>query len=138
VWARINGGDKKIDDSNVPKPCPVKSNVGGGSKSSSAQKEGRTEYISGEEAIKHMALKKGFEVHLFADEKKFPQLANPVQMQVRYQRPPLGGRVGTTYPKWEPLKEMQGRAASSCHDDNNDGKADRITEFAKRAQPARL
>jgi hypothetical protein len=81
VWARINGGDKKIDDSNVPKPIPVISNVGGGSKSSSAQKEGRLVYLSGEEAIKHMAVKKGFEVHLFADEAKFPQLANPVQMQ---------------------------------------------------------
>jgi hypothetical protein len=61
VWARINGGDKKIDDSNVPKPIPVKSNVGGGSKSSSAQKEGRLVYLDGEEAIKHMAVKKGFE-----------------------------------------------------------------------------
>ena len=81
VWARITGGDKKIDDSNVPVAIPVKSNVGGGSKSSSAQKEGLLKYISGEEAIKHMAVKKGFEVKLFADESRFPQLANPVQIQ---------------------------------------------------------
>ncbi|MCB1211699.1 MAG: SGNH/GDSL hydrolase family protein, partial [Verrucomicrobiales bacterium] len=56
IWARITGGDKKIDDSNVPKPVPVISNVGGGSKSSSAEKEGRLTYISGEEAIKYMAV----------------------------------------------------------------------------------
>ena len=28
------------------------------------------------------AVAKGFEVNLFADEKKFPQLVNPVQLQV--------------------------------------------------------
>jgi hypothetical protein len=38
---------------------------------------------------------------------------------------------------WEPLKEIQGRA-DHLHDDNNDGKADRMTEFAKVQQPARL
>jgi type 1 glutamine amidotransferase len=50
VWARIKGGDKKIDDSNVPKPVPVKSNVGGGSKSSNAQKEGLLKYRAARKA----------------------------------------------------------------------------------------
>ena len=133
VWARINGGDKKIDDSNVPKPIPVKSNVGGGSKSSSAQKEGRLVYLDGEEAIKHMAVKKGFEVHLFADEKKFPQIANPVQINFDVK-----GRLWVAawadYPKWEPLKESKD-ALLIVHDDNNDGKGDRVTEFAKVNNP---
>ena len=133
VWARINGGDKKIDDSNVPAPIPVKSNVGGGSKSSNAQKEGRLVYLDGEEAIKHMAVRKGFEVHLFADEKKFPQLANPVQMQFDVK-----GRLWVAawadYPKWEPLKESKD-ALLIFHDDNNDGKADRVTEFARVNNP---
>jgi putative membrane-bound dehydrogenase-like protein len=133
VWARINGGDKKIDDSNVPKPVPVKSNVGGGSKSSSAQKEGRLVYLDGEEAIKHMAVKKGFEVHLFADEKKFPQLANPVQMQFD-TKGRLWVAAWADYPKWEPLKESRD-ALLIFHDDNNDGKADRVTEFAKVNNP---
>ena len=133
VWARINGGDKKIDDSNVPKPIPVKSNVGGGSKSSSAVKEGLLTYVSGEEAIKHMAVKKGFEVHLFADEVMFPQIANPVQIQFDVK-----GRLWVAawadYPKWEPLKESKD-ALLIVHDDNNDGKADRVTEFAKVNNP---
>ncbi|MBE2285697.1 MAG: ThuA domain-containing protein [Prosthecobacter sp.] len=133
VWARINGGDKKIDDSNVPKPVEVKSNVGGGSKSSSAQKEGRLVYLDGEEAIKHMAVKAGFEVHLFADEKKFPQIANPVQINFDVK-----GRLWVAawadYPKWEPLKESKD-ALLIVHDDNNDGKGDRITEFAKVNNP---
>ena len=133
VWARINGGDKKIDDSNVPKPVPVKSNVGGGSKSSNAQKEGLLTYLDGEEAIKHMAVKKGFEVHLFADEKKFPQLANPVQMQFD-TKGRLWVAAWADYPKWEPLKESKD-ALLIFHDDDGDGKADRVTEFAKVNNP---
>ncbi len=133
VWARITGGDKKIDDSNVPKPVPVISNVGGGSKSSSAQKEGTLKYIGGEEAIKHMAVKKGFEVHLFADESRFPQMANPVQMQFD-TKGRLWVAAWETYPKWEPLKEMKD-ALLILHDDDNDGRADRVTEFARVQNP---
>ena len=133
VWARINGGDKKIDDSNVPKPIEVKSNVGGGSKSSNSMKEGRLEYLDGEEAIKHMAVKKGFEVHLFADEKKFPQLVNPVQMQFD-TKGRLWVAAWADYPKWEPGKESHD-ALYILEDTDGDGKADRITEFAKVNNP---
>ncbi|MCA9086398.1 MAG: ThuA domain-containing protein, partial [Planctomycetaceae bacterium] len=81
VWNRAVGGNKAVDDSNVPKPVPVVSNVGGGSKSSSAEKEGSLEYLSGEEVLNQIAVAKGFEVSLFADEKRFPELVNPVQLQ---------------------------------------------------------
>jgi hypothetical protein len=131
VWARAKGGDLKVDDSNVPAPVPVISNVGGKSKSSSAMKEGRTEYISGQEAIKHMAFDPRFEVSLFADEAQFPQLVNPVQMQVD-TKGRLWAAVWHTYPMWEPLKEMKD-ALVICHDDNKDGKADRITAFRIRS-----
>jgi putative membrane-bound dehydrogenase-like protein len=133
VWAVANGKDLKIDDKNVPKPIEVISNVGGGSKSSSAEKEGSLNYISGEEGIKHMAVSKGFEMSLFADEARFPQLANPVQMQFD-TKGRLWAAVWPTYPKWEPLKEMND-ALIILHDDNNDGKADRTTEFARVQNP---
>ena len=133
IWARAAGKDKKVDDSNVPAPVEVISNVGGGSKSSSAVKEGVLHYISGEEGLQHMAVAKGFEVHLFADEAKFPQLANPVQMQFD-TKGRLWAAVWPTYPKWEPLKEMND-ALLILHDDNNDGRADRITEFARVQNP---
>ena len=133
IWARAAGKDIKIDDSNVPAPVPVKSNVGGGSKSSSAQKEGRLEYISGEDGIKLMAVAKGFKVNLFADEARFPQLINPVQMQVD-TKGRLWAAVWPTYPKWEPLKEMND-ALVILHDDNSDGRADRLTEFARVQNP---
>lgn len=133
VWAAANGQDLKVDDSNVPKPVEVISNVGGGSKSSSAMKEGTLNYISGEEGISHMAVAKGFDVSLFADEAQFPQLVNPVQMQFD-TKGRLWAAVWPTYPKWEPLKEMND-ALVIVHDDNNDGKADRLTEFARVQNP---
>ncbi|MEK0448634.1 MAG: hypothetical protein RL088_902 [Verrucomicrobiota bacterium] len=133
VWARAAGKDKKVDDSNVPAPIPVVSNVGGKSKSSSAQKEGVLRYAGGEEAIADMAVPKGFEVNLFADEKRFPQLINPVQMQVD-AKGRIWAAVWPSYPMWEPLKPMND-ALVILHDDNNDGRADRVTEFAKVQNP---
>jgi putative membrane-bound dehydrogenase-like protein len=133
IWAVAQGKELAIDDSNVPKPIPVISNVGGGSKSSDAGKEGKLDYISGEEGLKHMAIADGFEVNLFADEAQFPQLVNPVQMQFD-TKGRLWAAVWPTYPKWEPLKEMND-ALVIVHDDNNDGKADRVTEFARVQNP---
>lgn len=133
VWARAVGKDKAIDDSNAPKPVPVISNVGGKSKSSSAVKEGALRYVSGEEGLKHMAVAKGFEANLFADEARFPELINPVQMQVD-AKGRLWASVWPTYPMWEPLKPMND-ALLIFHDDNSDGKADRMTEFAKVQNP---
>lgn len=133
IWARSKGGDLKVDDSNVPPPVPVVSNVGGKSKSSSAMKEGRTDYIGGQEAIQHMAFDPRFEVSLFADEAQFPQLVNPVQLQVD-TKGRLWAAVWHSYPMWEPLKEMKD-ALVICHDDNKDGKCDRMTEFARVQNP---
>lgn len=133
VWAVAQGDEYKVDDSNVPAPVEVISNVGGGSKSSSAVKEGNLDYISGEEGIKHMAVADGFEVSLFADDEQFPELINPVQMQFD-TKGRLWAAVWPTYPKWEPLKEMSD-ALVILHDDDNDGKADRLTEFAKVQNP---
>ena len=133
IWARAVGNEKKVDDSNVPKPVPVVSNVGGGSKSSSAVKEGSLDYLGAEEVIKHIAVADGFEVKLFADESRFPQLVNPVQLQFD-TKGRLWAAVWPTYPKWEPLKKMDD-ALIILHDDDNDGVADRVTEFAKVQNP---
>ncbi|MGJ8698144.1 MAG: PVC-type heme-binding CxxCH protein [Verrucomicrobiaceae bacterium] len=133
IWARAAGKDLEVDDSNVPPPVPVISNVGGGSRSSSAEKEGNLKYLDGKEAIGKMHMPEGFEVNLFADEKKFPQMANPVQMQVD-TKGRLWAACWPTYPKWEPLKEMND-ALLIFHDDDKDGVADRTTEFARVHNP---
>ena len=133
IWARSKGSDWKVDDSNVPDPIPVISNVGGGSKSSNAEKEGNLNYVSGEEGLKHMTMPDGFEMNLFADETQFPELVNPVQMQVD-GKGRLWVAAWPTYPKWEPKKEMND-ALLILPDDDGDGKADRCIEFARVHNP---
>ena len=133
IWARARGSEWKVDDSNVPDPIPVISNVGGGSKSSSAEKEGNLDYVSGEEGVGMLTVPEGFEVNLFADEKQFPALVNPVQMQVD-GKGRLWVAAWKTYPKWEPLKPMDD-ALLILPDDDGDGVADRCIEFAKVHNP---
>jgi mono/diheme cytochrome c family protein/sugar lactone lactonase YvrE len=122
-----------VDDSNVPKPVEVISNVGGGSKSSSAEKEGSSGYLSGKDSLAKIHVPEGFSVNLFADEKMFPALANPVQMQVD-TKGRLWAACWSTYPKWEPLKEMTD-SLLIMPDDNHDGVADKVIEFAKVHNP---
>jgi len=133
IWALARGSDLSVDDGNVPPPIPVKSNVGGGSRSSNAMKEGNLDYISGEEGIDHMTLREGFAVNLFADESMFPELVNPVQMQVD-GKGRLWVSAWKTYPKWEPLEEMDDRILI-LPDEDRDGVADRVIEFAKVHNP---
>ncbi len=133
VWARAQGNDLEVDDSNVPPPVPVKTNVGGGSRSSSAAKEGSLDYQSGEEGLQDLKLSEPFEAGLFADEAMFPELVNPVQMQVD-AKGRLWVAAWPTYPKWEPLKEMNDRLLI-LPDENRDGVADKAITFCKVHNP---
>jgi azurin/lysophospholipase L1-like esterase len=133
VHAVAQGGDLKVDDTNVPPAVPVISNVGGKSKSSNAQKEGSVEYLSGEAGLAKMKIAPGYEVSLFADETRFPELANPVQLAVD-TRGRLWVAAWKTYPKWEPGKPMEDRLLI-LPDDDRDGKADRAIHFASVHNP---
>jgi len=133
IWTLTEGRDIEIDDSNVPSPVKVVSNVGGGSPSSNAQKEGNLNYQDGQQAIANMTVPEGFEINLFADEKRFPELVNPVQLSVDTQGR-LWAATWKTYPKWEPLKEMDDRLVI-LPDANRDGIADEAITFAKVHNP---
>ena len=104
IWAAAAGRKVEVDDSNVPPPVKVISNVGGGSKSSNPDKEGTLEYLSPEESLAKIKVPDGYQLNVFASEKMFPDLANPVQMQVD-AKGRLWAASWNTYPKWEPLKE---------------------------------
>lgn len=125
VWARAGGEDLEVDDSNVPPPLEVESNW---EESGHVSPTGEVTFLGGEEAIDELHVMDGLEVNLFASEAMFPELANPVQMQVDTQ-----GRVWAaawaTYPKWEPLKEMNDRLVY-LEDTTGDGVADELTTFA--------
>lgn len=133
IWAIASGKSYTIDDSNMPAPIPVISNVGGKSKSSNASKEGSVKYLSAEETRAGLQVPEGYVVNTFASEEMFPELVNPVQMGVDAK-----GRVWAaawkTYPKWEPGKVMDDRLLI-FPDENGDGVADKSITFAKVHNP---
>ncbi|QEG41016.1 PVC-type heme-binding CxxCH protein [Roseimaritima ulvae] len=133
IWAAANGKSYKVDDSNVPPPVKVISNVGGGSKSSSAAKEGSVDYLSPEESLAKINVPDGFELNVFASEEQFPDLANPVQMQVD-TKGRLWAASWNTYPKWEPGKEMND-TLMIFEDIDKDGVADTRKIFASVHNP---
>ena len=85
IWAAARGEKNiAIDDSNVPPPVKVISNVGGGSRSSSALKRKEALItLSPEESLAKIKVPEGYELNL-SSPRKFNSLtlANPVQMQV--------------------------------------------------------
>ena len=85
-------------------------------------------YRDGVKALDMMTVNKDLEVNLFASEKEFPRLINPVQMAVDTDSR-LWVSVWPTYPHWNPT-EVSRDALLIFPDDNNDGKADDCIVFA--------
>lgn len=122
VWAIAKGNDLEVKDDNLPEQLVVKPNKQG------PLPGGAFEYLDGEEAISKMKVQEGLEVKLFASEKEFPRLINPVQMAVD----PDGrvwASVWPSYPHWNPA-EPRKDAIVILPDENRDGKADDCIVFA--------
>jgi glucose/arabinose dehydrogenase len=121
VQAVAQGKDYTVDDSNTPPRLPVSTNIPG------KNPDGSHVYQDGEAAIGSMTVKAGLKVNLFADEKQFPELVNPVQMAIDTK-----GRVWVavwnTYPGVAP-KEERADKILILEDTNGDGKADKCTVF---------
>ncbi len=122
IWAVAQGDDFKLDDSNTPPFIPVITNKPG------QGPNGAHLFLGGEEAIRSMTVAKGMKVSLFASEKEFPELANPVQMTFDAQGR-LWVAVWPTYPHWKPKEAMNDKILV-LEDTDNDGKADKMTVFA--------
>ena len=75
-----------------------------------------------------MTVGKGLKVNLFASEKEFPELANPVQMAFD-TKGRLWVAVWPTYPHWKPKEPMNDKLLI-LEDTDGDGKADKCTVFA--------
>lgn len=122
VWAAARGESIDPDDSNVPNPVPVKTNF------RSHPKKGSLKYIPAEEGVNTLTLAPGLQANLFASEAMFPELVNPVQLDVD-PRGRLWAAAWQTYPKWQPDREMLDRLLI-LPDDDGDGVADRAITFA--------
>ncbi|MCA9248702.1 MAG: HEAT repeat domain-containing protein, partial [Planctomycetales bacterium] len=122
VWAVAQGGDLRIDDSNIPAELTVQTNKPGGLEG------GRHPYLGPEEAIDKMQIAEGMQVNLFASEEMFPRLINPVQMAVDTDGR-LWASVWPSYPHWNPTQKRED-ALVILPDENGDGVADECKIFA--------
>ncbi len=121
VWAVARGGDLVVDDSNLPPVTPVPSNRPGPNPDQSHV------FLDGEAAIKQMTVHSGMKVNLWADEKQFPELVNPLQMAWD-TRGRLWVTVWLNYPERSPLS-AKGDSLLVFEDTDNDGRADKVTPF---------
>ena len=109
--------DPRIDDSDTPPFIDARTNL-----------PSTPTFISGEEGLAKMTVGDGLRVELFASEKEFPELVNPVQMAFD-TRGRLWVASWKTYPHWQPKTPMDDKLLI-LEDTNSDGRADKCTVFA--------
>ncbi|MEE2640045.1 MAG: PVC-type heme-binding CxxCH protein [Planctomycetota bacterium] len=122
VWSVAQGGNLQVKDDNLPPELDVKTNKPG------KLEDGRWEYLDGNKAIERMTVHQDMEINLFASEKEFPRLINPVQLAVDTDSR-LWVSVWPSYPHWNPTQKRED-ALLILPDDDQDGKADRCVVFA--------
>ncbi len=97
----------------------------------SSVKNGNKTYLYGQDALDSFKIAKGFKLELFASEKEFPNLANP--MQITFDNK---GRLWVTtmpsYPHYQVGDKKPNDKILIYEDTNNDGKADKETVFADK------
>lgn len=127
IWALANGSTFDIaaaDAKTRPLP-PVESNY------KPSGKNGTPEYKYGEEAEKALTTPEGYEAKLFASEKEFPNLANPMQLSFD-NKGRLWVAVMPTYPHYRPGDPKPDDKILIYEDTNGDGKADKEIVFADK------
>lgn len=124
IWAVVEGADFDVaaaDEKTRTLP-PVKSNYDPGM--------GKVEdgYKYGQEALDRIKAAPGYKVELFASEKEFPDLANPVQMSFDNEGRLWVG-VMPSYPHYKPGDKKPKDKLIILEDLDKDGKADKQTTF---------
>lgn len=117
--------DLKVDDSKTHALPPVPTNY------QPSVKNGSTEYLYGDAAVKSLTVPEGYKAELFASEKEFPNLANPMQLSFD-DKGRLWVAVMPTYPHYRPGDAMPDDKLLIYEDTNADGKADKETVFADK------
>ena len=121
VWAVAGGGDLVVTDDNLPPVDPVPTNKPG------PKEDGSHVFLNGQEAIAKMTIHSGMKVNLFADEKQFPDLINPVQ-SAWDAKGRLWVAAWRNYPERTPWSK-EGDSLLVFEDTDGDGKADKMTKF---------
>ncbi len=138
VWAIAKGGDIEVRDDNLPPVEKVPSNMPDPKEGKEFNKvpmtgmkfteDGLVAFPDAKEAMKDIQVHSGMKIQLFADEKMFPELVNPVAMQWDTK-----GRLWVSawlnYPERTPTSK-KGDSLLIFEDTNGDGAADKMTTFA--------
>lgn len=111
--------DLVIDDSRTPELPPVPTNF-----------KRPINYLDGEKAIEKIKMMPGYKVELFASEKEFPDMKDPVQMSFD-NKGRLWVAVMPSYPHYRPGDPRPDDKLLILEDTNNDGRADKQTIFAR-------
>jgi putative heme-binding domain-containing protein len=93
--------------------------------------EGGPTILDPEKFIETCTVPPGYEIRLFADEKSFPEIANPVQLAFD-SRGRLWMSTMPSYPQWRPGDPRPADKLVILEDTDGDGKADRSTVFYDR------
>ena len=124
IWASLEGTTFNLAaaDAKTHQLPPVQTNY------EPSKKNGNVKYLSGQKTLTKLTVPQGYKIELFADEKMFPELANPVQMSFDDK-----GRLWVgcmpSYPHWRPGDPKPSDKLIIFEDTNNDGKADKRTVF---------
>lgn len=125
IWNAAQGEhtDLEAADANTSKLPPVETNY------RPSEKNGNPEYLYGEDALNQFEVPEGYKLELFASEKEFEDLANPVQMSFD-NKGRLWVGVMPSYPHYKPGDSKPDDKLIILEDTDNDGKADKQTTFA--------
>ncbi|MCB1276418.1 PVC-type heme-binding CxxCH protein [Prosthecobacter sp.] len=137
VWAIAKGGDLEVKDDNLPPVEKVPTNMPNPKEGKEFNKvpmtgmtftpEGLVAFPDAKEYLKNIQPEKGLKITLFADEKMFPELVNPVQMAWD-TKGRLWVAAWLNYPERTPTSR-KGDSLLIFEDTNGDGTADKMTEF---------
>ena len=128
IWATVKG--KKFDaaeeDAKTSKLPAVKTNYCPNNRNG---KNGYLDYVPGPKAKTKIQVAEGYKIELFADEDRFPDLANPVQMAFD-NKGRLWVSTMASYPHYRIGDPLPKDKLIIFEDTDNDGKADKQINFA--------
>ena len=93
IWAAASGKSIKPDDSNVPAPVVVKTNVGGGAAVPARKRKAARDYLSPEESLKKIKVPDGFRVEHFRFRRNVPRPCQSRAIASRWERATVGGQL---------------------------------------------
>ena len=125
IWLAAKGEkmDLSIADKKTATLPPIQTNF-------NPKENGSLEYLYGQDALNKLSTPPGYKIELFASEKEFADLANPVQLSFD-NKGRLWVATMPSYPHYKPGDSKPNDKLIILEDTDNDGKADKQITFAE-------